>query len=346
MLEKDKIKIEEIGIDYLNNGVVMKGTKKSVLTKKDVYSGFVLQENNLSQLNSIMDNSPNEDNKFIKDVLDMTGEKIKGLYIDKIPKRISELTSTLELSNEKLNNVSPSAGVIYALIGNSDIYLDKKIVFDRKQTKRKQREFFDGFINSICFKDVEDLYDNVKGYGNIDFDKKGYNKLEIDGFGGGKQILISPFLPMPSFLKSVELLVYKFNENTYYAFFSPRDAEILDSLFEKVNKKQRPTERIKLEYRKLKSNSLFENLSVMKRILEKNGYKVNSVYIDGEPGQQMNEKIFLYKPEHVIVNFEKDKKTMSLRGSSDFGVGLSVIYSDDLWLKEKKERNMDLDYIR
>jgi len=346
MLEKDKIKVEEIGIDYLNNAVVMKGTKKSVLTKKDIYSGFALQENNLNQLNSIMDNSPNEDNKFIKDVLDMTGEKIKGLYIDRIPKRISKLTSILELLDEKLNNVSPSAGVIYALIGNSDIYLNKKIALDRKQINRKQREFFDDFINSICFKDVEYLHDNVNGYGNIDFDKKGYNKLEIDGFGSGKQISISPFLPMPIFLKSVELLVYKFDENTYYAFSSPKDVEIMDNFFERADKKQRPTEQIKLEYRKLKSNSLFENLSIMKRILEKNGYKVDSVYIDGEPRQQMNEKIIFYEPEHVIVNFEKDKKTTSLRGSGDFGVGLSVIYSDDLWLKEKKERNMDLDYIR
>jgi len=336
-----KVKVEEIGVsENLPNTVVLKGTKKSALGKKDVYSSMVLQETSMEQLLSLMTNLPNRRNQFIKDILNLTGEEIKKLDIDIEPTGNGIPTSTLEISGEKLKPILPSEGINYALIGGADILLNKKVVVKRNQFGRKE---FDNLLDSIDFKDVESLYDNVKGFGSVDFDKKGYDELEIydyDTINISSVLSVTPFFVIPIYSNSIQFLIYKFDENTYYGFVLPED-----TIFQKYMKQVQNKQINKYERSHMKDNRL-RNLSIMSRILEKSGHKVNSVYVDGKPIQPLNENTILYKPEDSIIDLEKDGEIISLKGPNDLSIGLAAIYSDTLWLKRKEEKEENLSYIR
>ena len=336
-----KVKVEEIGVsENLPNTVVLKGTKKSVLGKKDVYSSMVLQETSMEQLLSLMTNLPNRRNQFIKDILNLTGEEIKKLDIDIEPTGNGIPTSTLEISGEKLKPILPSEGINYALIGGADILLNKKVVVKRNQFGRKE---YDNLLDSIDFKDVESLYDNVKGFGSVDFDKKGYDELEIydyDTINISSVLSVTPFFVIPIYSSSIQFLIYKFDENTYYGFVLPED-----TIFQKYMKQVQNKQINKYERSHMKDNRL-RNLSIMSRILEKSGHKVNSVYVDGKPIQPLNENTILYKPEDSIIDLEKDGEIISLKGPNDLSIGLAAIYSDTLWLKRKEEKEENLSYIR
>jgi len=336
MSKDDKVRVEEIGLYIPRSFVVMKGTKKSALGKKDVYSSIVLEETTMEQLLSLINNLPNRKNQFIKDILNLTGEEIKKLDIEPTGNRT--LTSTLEISDEKLKPVLPSEGINYALIGGADILLNNKVVVGRKKFGRKE---FDNLLDSIDFKDVESLYDNVKGFGSVDFDKKSYDKLEIYDYDTGNKFSVSvtPFLVIPISSSIVQFLIYKFDENTYYGFVLPED-----TIFQKYMKVQNKQIN-KYESSDTKDDKL-RNLSIISRILEKNGYKVDSVYVDGKPIQFLKEKTILYKIEDSIIDLEKDGEIISLKGPNDLSIGLAALYSDTLWLKRKEKKEENLSYIR
>ena len=336
MSKDDKVRVEEIGLYIPRSFVVMKGTKKSALGKKDVYSSIVLEETTMEQLLSLINNLPNRKNQFIKDILNLTGEEIKKLDIEPTGNRT--LTSTLEISDEKLKPVLPSEGINYALIGGADILLNNKVVVGRKKFGRKE---FDNLLDSIDFKDVESLYDNVKGFGSVDFDKKSYDKLEIYDYDTGNKFSVSvtPFLVIPISFSIVQFLIYKFDENTYYGFVLPED-----TIFQKYMKVQNKQIN-KYESSDTKDDKL-RNLSIISRILEKNGYKVDSVYVDGKPMQFLKEKTILYKIEDSIIDLEKEGEITSLKGPNDLSIGLAALYSDTLWLKRKEKKEENLSYIR
>ena len=341
MSKEDKIKVDKIGLDPSNNVVFMKGTKKTILGEKDVYSVFKAPSNDMIHLYSLMNNVTDENNQFIKSVLDMTGEKIKELSI--YPHLIHDdtLLSTLKLSDREITNVFPPTGTIYSIIGGGDILFDEGVGVSKKRYGKKNK-VIKNIVDSIDFKDINSLSDRVGGLDNIDFDKGEYNKLEFFGQGTTFKLTATPFLPisLPSGID--HLLIYKSVEgDTDYGFTSPEDPAILINLIQKASEhtESRQGGEYKLMLENAKKQTL-RNLSVIKEILKKEEYKVE-IYVNGKPVRPLNETTTLYEPEYAIIDVKGSNKIKTLRCPGTYAVAFGFLYSDSLFLKEEDIPNSE-----
>ncbi len=322
MFGKKEIKVEQIGLDAEQQYVVMKGIKKSLLTDSEAYTIFQIPNNEVIQFSSLIGDGEDENNNFIKDIIDLTSEKVKNTRAVVLPDYEHSVASQLELSDEIIEPVLFSTASIYTIIGGGNIFLDEKSIVKMKGKYEKRK--FDAYKETIEFKDIENLNKNIKGSGTIsDFDEKEYEKLDYAGFGVVGEMVATPFFPIAIPVGTKPILTYAYDEKAFYSFFSPRDKEISSSVGQKYEKK-------------IPVKGTYGNFSIMKKILDRNKYNVRAVFIDGEPLHPLGDGNTLYKVLNTAVSLEKDGDIKTLRGSEEFGIGLSAIYSNNLWLKKDK----------
>lgn len=322
MFGKKEIKVEQIGLDAERQYVVMKGIKKSLLADSEVYSIFQIPDNEVVQFSSLIGDGEDDNNNFIKDVLDLTGEKIKNTHTILLPDYEHSVASQLELSDEIIQPALFSTASIYTIIGGGNIFLDEKSVVKMKGKYEKRK--FDAYKETIEFKDIESLNKNIKSSGIIaDFDEQEYEKLDFAAFGVAGEMIAVPFLQIAIPVDTKPILTYAYDEKAFYSFFSPRDKEISSSVGQKYEKK-------------IPVKGTYGNFSIMKKILDKNNYNVRAVFIDGEPLQPLGDNNILYKVLNTAIGLEKSGDIKTLRSSEEFGIGLSAIYSNNLWLRKDK----------
>ncbi len=318
-----RIKIDRIGFDPENNAIFLSGNAKSLLTKKTVYSSIIPgTETELQQLGSIIYNKSNKNNSCIKTFLETAGEEINKLEVAKYK---DDVISSLYLSENSLSPVKNVAGLIYALVGESEINADKGLF----KTDKKTREY----LKYIDFKDIDSLR-KIKVLDKISINKEDYNKLEFSNIIESQKMALHPTIPVPIPIGVEKFLVYTTNETNpnnklKYAFVAPKDTQIINKIAElKNNETELP------EINKSIAEVQYDSLEIAEHILKNKGYQSEAVYFDVQPTQPLDESTLVVNPYKVAIFLKKGDKIKILPGSDYYGIGLGFLNDPDLYLNE------------
>ncbi len=169
-------------------GTVVRNIPFLIMRNSEERKYFILEMNPLEyrHLDISLRNNPDYFTLMMKSFFDITGENVKGLYIDDRVGIEKYYTSTLELGKNKFERVSTVPGIVTTMVGKGKIFVDD----DFPVNERKFRRYF-----GLKKNDIEDLkFRDVKGFVYDPEHKEfegtdAYKKIE---FKGERMLQVAP----------------------------------------------------------------------------------------------------------------------------------------------------------
>ena len=323
----ERIEMKEIGIEKNGKGILLRGYKKGLLGKKEKYILIANMENSeYNLLSNLIEGENDITNKFINTVYEVVEEGPQEFYIkneppyDLLPYEYYPL-GTLKMKDFEIKSVNSASGTLCTLIGNGEIYADKKFCMDEKRFKKyfgeeRGKEILE-VIKNTDFKDIEQLPDVGKLNEEL-YLERDYERAEPNNFIINNIIQYDLHTFLPSIFHEIEITaIYKQESGGYFGIPMLKLSIVKDKITAILGRN--------VEY----PNDFF---SVITKILEEKEATIDSIYLS--PSLEEAEK---FKSK---IKLRKDNKTIYIECPIHLTPAFSIHYSLPLHVEKTKERDV------
>ncbi|TAL46789.1 hypothetical protein EPN87_04415 [archaeon] len=299
-------------------------------SQKDGYIFLTNQTAGFRDIHSMLSSKPTRNVTFISNILKLTGESVKSNTIDMGSIFGQPDLSRLEFRNgERMDDAGVTDSIVYTLLSDGDIFASSRSLYTEKELIKIDKDF-PRLIGLMKQKRLAEMSIQQQHELPPSIDTGEYKQYVLSHAAEARGTATLSFGQIGI---STNAVIYSHGKHNVALMF-PTDS-MLEHDFILSHPNMFSPEYI--QEVKNKSDVAYERISIASKLLKRNGFRIDSVYLEGKtkPTKSPSEigAVDIYQPSGSVVRMSGKNKGYTFRASPGVGIGLSLCDSDTIWLQ-------------